>query len=90
MKVFVKIVSASFSDLFKLKLSSKDFCELVEGDYIFQHVLFKELSLVWCTSDEVLSFLKRCKESGNPDLLFRVEPQFFHICLLEKYINTIY
>ena len=35
MEVFVKVSSASFSDFFKLKLGSKDFCELVEDDYIF-------------------------------------------------------
>ncbi|XP_059451409.1 putative F-box protein At1g67623 [Corylus avellana] len=71
MEVLVKVASASLTDLLKLKLSCKDFCGLVEDDYIFQHVSLKELPLVWCTRDEVLSFLKRCKQSGNPDALFR-------------------
>jgi hypothetical protein len=83
MKVFVKVASASFSDLFKLKLSCKDFCRLVEDDSIFQYVLLKEFLLVWCISDKVLSFLIRCKKSENPDALFRVEIQFYHICLIE-------
>jgi hypothetical protein len=83
MKAFVKIASASISDLFKLKLSCKDFCRLVEDDSIFQYVLLKKLPLVWCISDEVLSFLIRCKKSENPDTLFRGKIQFHHICLIK-------
>ena len=43
MEVFVKVTSASLSNFFKLKSSCKDFRRLVEDDYIFQHVLLKEL-----------------------------------------------
>jgi hypothetical protein len=71
MEVFVKVASTSLHNLFNLKLSCKDFCELMEDDYIFQHVSLKKLLLVWCTKDEVLSFLKRCKENENLDALFR-------------------
>ena len=56
MEVFVKIALASLSDIFKLKLSCKDLCGLVEEYYIFQHVSLKEFLLVWCTTDEVLLF----------------------------------
>jgi hypothetical protein len=71
MKVFAKVASASLPNLFNLKLSRNDFCELMEDDYIFQHVSLKEFSLVWCSKDEVLSFLKYCKENGNLNALFR-------------------
>jgi len=71
MEVLTKVASASFTDLFNAKLSCKDFYGLTEEDHIFQQVSLKELPLIWCTKDEVLFFLKRCKESGNPDALFR-------------------
>ena len=87
MEVFVKVALASLSSLVKVKLSCKDFCVLVEIDYIFQHVLLKELPEVWFTSDKVLSFLKPCKESGNPDAVLRAEIQFCHICHREIYIQ---
>ena len=70
MKVLVKIASTSVSDLFKLKLTCKDFCRSMEDDYIFQHVLLKELPKVMCTSVEILSFLKLCKESENSILSY--------------------
>ena len=73
MEVIVKVTSASLSNLFKLKLSSNDFCGLAEDDYIFHHVSLKEFLLVWSTSDDVLSFLKCCKKSENPNALFRME-----------------
>ncbi|GLT69072.1 hypothetical protein SLA2020_412520 [Shorea laevis] len=71
MEVLAKVASASFTDLFKAKLSCKDFYRLAEDDYVFQHVSLKEFPLVWCTREELLYFLRRCKESGNPDALFR-------------------
>ena len=73
MEEFVKVVSTSHSDLFKLKLSCNDFFGLVENDYILQHVLLKELSLVCCISNKVLSFLRYWKKSRNLDALFRAE-----------------
>ena len=69
MEVFVKITSTSLFDFAKFKLSYKNFCVLMENNYIFQHVLLKEFPINWCTNDKVLSFLKCCKESGNPDVL---------------------
>jgi hypothetical protein len=71
MEVLAKVASVSCTDLFKAKLSCKDFYVLAEDDYIFQHVSLKEFPLVWCTRDKVLSFLRRCKENGNSDALFR-------------------
>ena len=52
-KVIVKVPSASLTNPFKFKFSCKNFCELVDDDYGFQHVLLKEPPLVWCTNDEV-------------------------------------
>jgi hypothetical protein len=67
----VKVASASLPDLFNLKLSYNDFCELIEDDYIFQHVSLKILPLVWYTKDGILLFLKCCKENENLNALFR-------------------
>lgn len=71
MEVLAKVASTSLTDLYKAKQSCKDFYGLAKDDYIFERVSLKELPLVWNTRDEVLSFLSRCKESGNPDALFR-------------------
>ncbi|KAE7998087.1 hypothetical protein FH972_002665 [Carpinus fangiana] len=71
MELLAKIASASFTDLLNVKSSCKDFHELGEDDYVFQHVTLKELPLVWYTKNEVSSLLRRCKEIENPDALFR-------------------
>jgi len=72
MEVLAKVASASFTDLFNAKVSCKDFYVLAKADYIFQHVSLEEFPLFWYRRDhQVLSFLRRCKESGNADLLFR-------------------
>ena len=67
--VFVKVASSNLTNLFKLKLSHKNFCGL-EDDYIFWLVTLKGLSLVCCTSDEILLFLKQCKENENQVLSY--------------------
>jgi hypothetical protein len=69
-EVLTKVASFSFIDLFKAKLTCRDLCGLAEEDHIFQQASLENILHSWCTNAEVL-FLKRCKESGNPDVIFK-------------------
>jgi hypothetical protein len=69
-EVLTKVASSSFTDLFKAKLTCRDLCRLVEDDHIFQQASLENILHSWCTNAEVM-LLKRCKESGNPDAIFR-------------------
>jgi hypothetical protein len=70
MKVLTKVHSSSFTDLFKAKLTCNDLCGLAEEDHIFQQVSLEKILLFWSTNAEIM-FLRRCKESGNPEAIFR-------------------
>jgi hypothetical protein len=71
MEVLTKVASSSFTDLFKSKLTCRDLCGLIEEDHIFQQVSLEKINPhSWCTNVEVM-FLSRCKESRNPDAIFR-------------------
>jgi hypothetical protein len=69
-EVLTKVASSSFTDLFKVKLTCRDLCGLAEEDHIFQQASLENILHSWCTNAKVL-FLKCCKESGNPDAIFR-------------------
>jgi hypothetical protein len=70
MEVLTKIASSSFTNLFKAKLTCNDLCGLAEEDHIFQQVSLEKIPLSWYTNVEVM-FLRRCKESGNLEAIFR-------------------
>lgn len=71
-EVLALVASASFIDLFSAKLSCKDFHRIAEEDYIFEHVsLNKFYAIPWNQNAKASSFFERCKESGNPELLYR-------------------
>jgi hypothetical protein len=42
-EVLTKVASSSFTDLFKAKLTCRDFCELVEEDHIFQQASLENI-----------------------------------------------
>jgi hypothetical protein len=69
-EVLTRVTSSSFTDLFNGKLTCRDLCELADEDYIFQQASLENIPHSWCSNAEVL-FLKRCKESGNPNAIFR-------------------
>ncbi|KAA8529733.1 hypothetical protein F0562_034167 [Nyssa sinensis] len=71
-EVLGRVASSSFTDLFNAKLCCRDFLGLAEDDYILQHVSIDKFPVIpWFTSGEAISFINRCKESGNPEALFR-------------------
>jgi hypothetical protein len=69
-EVLTKVASSSFTDLFKAKLTCRDLSGLVEEDHIFQQSSLENILHSWYTNAKVM-FLKCCKESGNPDAIFR-------------------
>lgn len=72
MEVFARVASGSVSDLCKAKISCRDFLHAADHDYVYQHVSMEKFPLIpWFTSDKESSFLRRCKESGNSESLYR-------------------
>ncbi|KAL5760102.1 hypothetical protein ACOSQ2_018940 [Xanthoceras sorbifolium] len=70
--VLARVASRSVVDLFNIELSCKDLFEVGNDDYVLQHACMDSFPLApWPVSDEASSFLKRCKESGNAEALFR-------------------
>uniref|UniRef100_A0A5B7BAW8 At2g35280-like TPR domain-containing protein n=1 Tax=Davidia involucrata TaxID=16924 RepID=A0A5B7BAW8_DAVIN len=71
-EVLSRVASSSFTDLFNAKLCCRDFLGAAEDDYILEHVSIDRFPVIpWFTSGETISFLNRCKESGNPEALYR-------------------
>ncbi|CAK8572266.1 unnamed protein product [Lathyrus sativus] len=70
--MIINVTSQSFVDLYNMKLCCRDFLEVAEENYVFQKVSLNQFPLVqWFPNKKALSFLKRCKESGNIESLFR-------------------
>ncbi|XP_059633572.1 putative F-box protein At1g67623 isoform X2 [Cornus florida] len=71
-EVLARVGSSSFTDLYNAKLCCREFLGAVEDDYILQKVSMDKFPIIpWTPSDELISFLNRCKESGNPEALYR-------------------
>lgn len=71
-EVLAKVASGSVSDLYKAKTCCREFLHASDDDYIYEHVsLDKFPQIPWFTTDKEISFLKRCKESGNLESIYR-------------------
>ncbi|CAJ1941018.1 unnamed protein product [Sphenostylis stenocarpa] len=72
-EIFAMVASRSVSDHCMVKLCCKEFRHAAEDDYVYRHSSMDRFSLPmpWFTSDHESLFLKRCKESGNPEIAFR-------------------
>jgi hypothetical protein len=69
-----KVASRSMVDLCKVKLSCKEFLNVSEDGYVYQHASMDNFALVplpWFTGEKETSFLRRCRESGNLEILYR-------------------
>jgi hypothetical protein len=69
-----KVASHSMADLCKVKLSCKEFLSASEDGYVYQRASMDNFALVplpWFKGEKETSFLKRCKESGNLEILYR-------------------
>ncbi|KAI4334914.1 hypothetical protein L6164_013615 [Bauhinia variegata] len=68
--IFSRAASESFTDLYKLKITCKDFLDVAQDNYIYQTVSLDKFPLVPWHKKEYL-FLKHCKEKGNSEGLYR-------------------
>ncbi|GAU20444.1 hypothetical protein TSUD_130020 [Trifolium subterraneum] len=69
-----KVASRSMADLCKVKLSCKEFLNASEDGYVYKHASIENFALVplsWFKDEKETSFLRRCKESGNLEILYR-------------------
>lgn len=72
MEVLARVASGSVSDLYKAKISCRDFLHAGDDDFVYQHVSMDKFPLIpWFISDKESSFLRRCRESGNSESLYR-------------------
>ncbi|XP_057452040.1 putative F-box protein At1g67623 [Lotus japonicus] len=71
-KVVATVASQSFIDIHAVKMCCKDFLDATEDSYVWRRVSLDMFPLIqWLPNDKVLSFLKRCKECGNLESLYR-------------------
>jgi len=79
-----KVASVSMVDLCKIKLSCKEFLSASEDRFVYQHASMDKFALIplpWFTDEKGTSFLRRCRESGNSEILYREG--------MEQYFSTL-
>ncbi|WJX92714.1 hypothetical protein P8452_74318 [Trifolium repens] len=72
LEVVATVASQSLIDLHNIKMCCKDFLQVTEQKYVLQKVSLDNFPLIqWFPNENALSFLKRCEESENIEVLFR-------------------
>ncbi|KAG5011128.1 hypothetical protein JHK87_019643 [Glycine soja] len=64
----------STSDLCNVKQCCEEFLDAAEDDHVYQQASLEKFALAplaWFTSDSESLFLKRCKETGNTEIVYR-------------------
>ncbi|CDP20768.1 unnamed protein product [Coffea canephora] len=71
-EVLARVASSSSTDLFRAKLCCKLFYEVSDANNIYQRVSLDKFEIVlWQKNHKVSRFLKNCRESKNPEALYR-------------------
>ncbi|XP_027122098.1 putative F-box protein At1g67623 [Coffea arabica] len=71
-EVLTRVASSSSTDLFWAKLCCKLLNEVSDADIVYQRVSLAKFELVpWHKNHKVSSFLKKCRQCKNPDVLYR-------------------
>ncbi|XP_028753226.1 putative F-box protein At1g67623 [Neltuma alba] len=72
-EVLATVASSSMADLCTLKTCSKELHNLIEeDDFIYQRACMQKLPYIpWFITPPESSFLTRCRQSGNPESLYR-------------------
>ncbi|KAM7257218.1 hypothetical protein ACFE04_012959 [Oxalis oulophora] len=66
------VMSNSLRDHSNIKLSCKDFYKIAEDRFVFQITSLDRFPMTrWRYREEIYEFINRCKESGNPEALYR-------------------
>jgi len=69
-----KVATFSMADLYKITLSCKDFCKALKDPHVYQHAALDKFALIplpWFTDEKETTFLNRCRESGNLEIIYR-------------------
>ncbi|RDY06515.1 putative F-box protein, partial [Mucuna pruriens] len=69
-KIIAKVASDSVADLRNVKMCCKHFLDAAEDECVWQQVSLDKFPL-FPLNPKALSFLKRCKESGNIESVYR-------------------
>ncbi|KAK1575673.1 hypothetical protein Q3G72_007452 [Acer saccharum] len=81
--VLTRVASSSVADLFNVERSCKDLLEVGNDNFVLQHACMDCFPIApWPVSDKASLFLRRCRESGNAEALFR-QGMFEYFTLLE-------
>ncbi|KAL0456849.1 UNVERIFIED_CONTAM: hypothetical protein Slati_1024100 [Sesamum latifolium] len=72
-EILSRIAKSSFTDIHNAKLSCKDFHEATEDTHVYRHMSLDDFPLVpWNPlSEKQQSFLTKCKECQNPEIMYR-------------------
>ncbi|XP_027368809.1 F-box protein At2g35280-like [Abrus precatorius] len=71
-KVVARVASHSFTDLHNMKMCCRDFLDASEDSYVWQNVSLDKFPLIqWFPNDTSFFFLKRCKQNGNIESVWR-------------------
>lgn len=73
-EIIGKVASNSMADLCQMKLTCKDFLDASEDGYVYQHASMENFALIplpWFTDEKETSFLRRCRENDNLEILYR-------------------
>jgi len=83
-----KVALGSMVDLCKIKLSCKEFLSASEDRFVYQHASLDKFALIplpWFIAEKETSFLRRCRESGNLEILYREGmEQYFSTSMLNN------
>ncbi|XP_045786877.1 F-box protein At2g35280-like [Trifolium pratense] len=69
-----RVASRSMADLYKVKLSCKEFLNASEDGYVYQRASMDNFALVplpWFKREKEILFLRRCRERGNLEIFYR-------------------
>ncbi|KAH6829193.1 hypothetical protein C2S53_011763 [Perilla frutescens var. hirtella] len=72
-EILSRVAASSVVDIFNVKLSSKKLKQVAEDGHVYQHACLDKIPIVqWKPlSEKQRIFLKNCRESFNPELLYR-------------------
>lgn len=92
-EIFAKVATRSIFDHCMIKLCCKEFLHAAEDDYVYRHASMENFALVplpWFTGNKESSFLKRCRESGNSEILYREGMvQYFTSSMMELGLKNL-
>ncbi|KAJ4825592.1 hypothetical protein Tsubulata_015246 [Turnera subulata] len=72
-EIYAKLASESFINYMNAKQTSKEFHKAANDMYVLQYVNVQEFEPIpWVRNDKAIKFLESCKDSGNPEALFKL------------------